>query len=100
MKRLPIVVAFCAAAFVPAVVNAHGGEAGILVFPAEAPIGATVTVFGEDLAPDTTLELYVLTAVGEVLIGEPMTDEIGHFSFEWTLPADLAPRVYELRLAM
>ena len=64
----------------------------------EASAGDQVTVFGEDLEPRAEMTLHLLTADGDELVGEPMTDDQGHFSFALTLPADLAERVYELRL--
>jgi hypothetical protein len=91
-------LALCATVLVPGVTMAHGGEAGIEVFPAQATAGAEVTVFGEDLEGDTAMELHLLTADGEVLVGEPTTDEVGHFSETVTLPTNLTERVYELRL--
>jgi hypothetical protein len=79
-------------------VLAHGGEAGIDVFPTQASAGGQVTVFGEDLQPNTVMALHLLTADGDELVGEPTTDDVGHFSFPLSLPHDLGERVYELRL--
>lgn len=79
-------------------VRAHGGESGIDVAPAQVSAGGQVTVFGEDLEPSTLMALHLLTAEGDELVGEPMTDEVGHFSLPLSLPGDLAERVYELRL--
>lgn len=79
-------------------VGGHGGETEIEAVPAEATGGDQVTVFGEDLEPSAIMALHLLTADGDELVGEPMTDEQGHFSFAFTLPTDLSERVYELRL--
>lgn len=79
-------------------VSAHGGDAGIEVRPAQASAGDEVTVFGEDLEPSTLMALHLLTARGDELMGEPMTDEAGHFTLRLSLPEDLTERVYELRL--
>ncbi|MGH2401263.1 MAG: hypothetical protein ACRDE6_01010 [Candidatus Limnocylindria bacterium] len=86
------------ATLVPAVASAHGGEAGITTFPAEAPAGGPVTAFGEDLEPETPMQLHLLTADGDLLVAEPTTDEAGHFSMTLTLPDTLTERTYELRL--
>ena len=87
-----------APAIAPAVAKAHGGEAAISTFPAQAPPGGEVTVFGEDLEADAPMQIHLLTADGELLIAEPRTDEAGHFSASVTLPDTLAERIYELRL--
>ena len=86
------------AAIIPPAAQAHGGEAVISTFPAQAPAGGEVTVFGEDLEADALMQLHLLTADGDLLVAEPMTDEAGHFSAKVTLPETLTERTYELRL--
>ena len=98
LRPILAIAALCALASLPAVTWAHGGESGIEVFPAHAEAGGEVTVFGEDLEIDAAMKLHLLTSDGEVLVGEPTTDEAGHFSETVILPANLTERLYELRL--
>ena len=101
MRVLQLILAtlvLSAPAVVPVVAKAHGGEPAIGTFPAQAPAGGEVTVFGEDLEPDAPMKLHLLTADGDLLVAEPRTDEAGHFSATVTLPDSLTERNYELRL--
>ena len=93
-----VVLLLSASAILPAVAGAHGGEAGISAFPAQAPAGGELTVFGEDLEPDASMQLHLLTAEGDLLVAEPRTDAAGHLTANVTLPETLTERTYELRL--
>jgi hypothetical protein len=94
------VAALCTLALLPTAAMAHGGETGIDVFPGQAQAGAEVTVFGEELEGDAVMELHLVTSDGMVLLAEPKTDDVGHFTQSVTLPASLTERVYEVRLTM
>jgi hypothetical protein len=91
-------VAFVVAAVPAAPVVAHGGEGPSLeVVPNRVEPGETVTVLGEELAPLTPIHVDLLTAAGNQRVIETEVDEEGHFIQSLTVPAELAPRVYELR---
>lgn len=91
-------VAFVVTAFPAATVVAHGGEGPSLeVVPNRVEPGDTVTVLGEELAPLTSVHVDLLTAAGDQRVIETEVDEEGHFIESLTVPAELTPRVYELR---
>ena len=99
LRQLILVILLLSApAIVPAVAQAHGGEPAISAFPAQAAAGGELTVFGEDLEPDASMQLHLLTAEGNLLVAEPRTDAAGHFTAKVTLPDTLTERTYELRL--
>lgn len=81
----------------PAPALAHGEGVSILVIPSTVKAGDEVTVMGEDLDPGEAIRLELLTAIGPVLLGEPVADAEGHLAVPVRLPADLTARTYELR---
>ena len=91
-------VAFVVAASPAAPVVAHGGEGPSLeVVPNRVEPGDTVTVLGEELAPLSSVQVDLLTAAGALVVIVARVDEEGHFIESLTVPAELTPRVYELR---
>lgn len=91
-------VAFVVAAFPAAPVVAHGGEGPSLeVVPNRVEPGGTVTVLGEELEPLSSVQVDLLTADGAQAVIKTQADEEGHFLESLVVPAELTPRVYELR---
>lgn len=91
-------IAFVVAALPAAPVVAHGGEGPSLeVVPNRVEPGDTVTVLGEELEPLSALHVDLMTAAGAQVVIETQVDEEGHFIESLTVPAELTPRVYELR---
>jgi hypothetical protein len=92
------VVAFVTAAIPAAPVVAHGGEGPSLeVVPNRVEPGETVTVLGEELEPLSSVQVDLLTAEGAQVVIRTQVDEKGHFFEPLVVPAELTPRVYELR---
>jgi hypothetical protein len=60
--------------------------------------GESVTVYGDDMSPGVPGLLHLLTADGELLVGRADIGPDGHLIAAIQVPADLPPRVYELRL--
>lgn len=68
------------------------GERSLVIDPAAAPVGGTVTVTGENWTPNTGLNMVGLDASG-LIVGSPVstifTDHMGKFTARYTVP-DLA----------
>ena len=78
---------------------AHDGEATIDVLPAEASVGDTVQVLGENFEPGATVEIAMATPEGDEPVASLVADDEGHFSAGVTLRDGLETRYYELRAA-
>lgn len=78
--------------------SAHDGQnAAIDVEPSHVVAGGTLVVFGSDFASNSSVELRLRTADGDVVIATAMSGADGHFAADVTLTDDLALRAYELR---
>jgi len=77
---------------------AHGGGPSLEVVPNRLTAGDSTTVYGDDLSPDVSGILHLLTARGELVVGRATMGPDGHFTQAIHVPGDLPPRIYELRL--
>ena len=77
-------------------VSAHGGGPALEIVPAQAVVGETVSVFGEDLQPLGSVTVELLTAAGERGVLDAEVDDAGHLTGSFVVP-ELSVRVYELR---
>jgi len=85
------------ALFIDGPVSAHGGDAGLEILPSRVAAGDPVRLVGDDFEAGDRVRLTLLTADGDVALGEVVTDPDGHFTTEIVLPADLDARPYEVR---
>jgi hypothetical protein len=97
LRAVPLAMALVIAAIAgPA--SAHGGASALEAIPSRVAAGGFLTVFGDDLSPSVSGLVHLLTARGEVLVGRAEMDAEGHLRLPIQVPADLPPRIYELRL--
>ena len=73
------------------------GVRGVAVEPLSPKPGEAITVKGEMLGPNSTVEVRVLGSGIDLGLGEAKADDEGDFTAQFTLPADLVPGAYELR---
>jgi hypothetical protein len=98
LRRLtPAVLALLVLAM-PDHVSAHDQGAPIDLAPAHAEAGETVWVFGE-LAPSSEFVADLVASDRDVRVGEGETDEDGHVLLSFTVPPELPPATYQVRLA-
>jgi hypothetical protein len=97
LRAVPLAIAVVIAAIAgPA--SAHGGAAALEATPSRVTAGGSLTVFGDDLSPSVSGLVHLLTARGDILVGRAEMDADGHLQLPIQVPADLPPRIYELRL--
>ena len=72
---------------------ADGGK-GVAVSPLTPKPGDTVTVKGDLLGPNSTVEVRIAGLGVDIDLGEVQADATGDFSAQFTLPDTLTPGVY------
>lgn len=82
----------------PESASAHEGDGRAEVVPAQVAPGERVTVFGTGLSATSAVEVELSTSTGMQQIGTGTTDADGGLMIEVTMPADAAPRYYEMHV--
>ena len=100
MKRillLAALVASIALAAVPGGVALADGGKGVAVQPLTPKPGEVITVKGDLLGPNSTVEVRIIGTGVDIDLGEVQADAEGDFEAQFRVPADLAPGNYQLQ---
>lgn len=73
----------------------YEGSAIITVDPVSVTPGGTVVLTGTGFPPNSIVPLYF----NDELIGQPVTDADGNFTFTYTIPADITSGTFEFSAA-
>ena len=100
MKRMKLFAALLAvialATFSAGVALADGGK-GVAVQPLTPKPGDVITVKGDLLGPNSTVEVRIIGTGIDIDLGEVQADGEGDFEAQFRVPADLAPGNYQLQ---
>lgn len=77
-------------------VTAHEGDGRVEVTPARVGPGEVVTLIATSLTSGSEVTIGLVTASGTVELGSATADDEGNVTAQVTIPADTAPRYYEL----
>lgn len=100
MKRIQLLAILIALA---ALVTLGGGVAladggkGVTVQPLTPKPGDVITVKGDLLGPNSTVEVRIIGIGVDIDLGEVQADAEGDFEAQFRVPADLAPGNYQLQ---
>ncbi len=100
MKRIVLTVTFLVLSAVyvlGAGAALADGVRGVAVKPLSPRPGEAITVKGELLGPNSTVEVRVIGNGVDLDLGEAEAADEGDFTAEFTLPSSLLPGTYELR---
>lgn len=96
-RLLPVTVGvLLLLAFGAASARADGGK-GIVVSPLIPKAGDTITVKGDQLGGDRSVEVRLVGSGSDLDLGEVRTDSAGDFTARFPLPATLNPGSYQVR---
>ena len=100
MKRMKLFAALLAvvalALFSAGVALADGGK-GVAVQPLTPKPGDVITVKGDLLGPNSTVEVRIIGTGVDIDLGEVQADAEGDFTAQFRVPADLAPGNYQVQ---
>ena len=100
MKRIRLIATVLAivtlALFTSSAALADGGK-GVTVQPLTPKPGEVITVKGDLLGPNSTVEVRIIGTGVDIDLGEVQADEEGDFTAQFRIPADLAPGTYQLQ---
>ena len=100
MKRVRLIAMILAtvtlALFTSSVALADGGK-GVTVQPLTPQPGDVITVKGDLLGPNSTVEVRIIGTGVDIDLGEVQADEEGDFEAQFRVPADLAPGTYQVQ---
>jgi hypothetical protein len=100
MKRIQVLAMLIALA---ALVTLGGGVAladggkGVTVQPLTPKPGDVITVKGDLLGPNSTVEVRIIGTGVDIDLGEVQADEEGDFTAQFRVPADLVPGTYQVQ---
>ena len=97
IKRLLPLIAIAALLTLGGGVALADGGKGVTVQPLTPKPGDVITVKGDLLGPNSTVEVRIIGIGVDIDLGEAQADEEGDFTAQFRVPADLAPGTYQVQ---
>ena len=100
MKRMLLIITWLALVALAALrgeVAVADGARGVAVQPLTPKPGEVITVKGDLLGPNSTVEVRIIGTGVDIDLGEVQADAEGDFEAQFRVPADMAPGNYQLQ---